>query len=140
MISIKELLVVFVNLYLNDKVLNKFDYKVEIDDDVYVVGKIKVFFMFIVVFVVFELIVKKNGDVELNVMKFLLGKLSILISFVLNYMDSFYELLLFVYVYFGDKSIEVCLLEMFLMNGMYVKVDKINLEKDEIEFFYYYFK
>lgn len=73
-------------------------------------------------------------------MKFFLGELSLLISFVLNYMDSFYELLLFVYVYLSDKSIEVCLLEMLLDNGMYVKVDKINFDMDEIEFFYYYLK
>lgn len=81
---------------------------------------------------------KKNGDVELNVTKFSLGKLSIPISFVLNYMDSFYELPSFVHVHPGDKSIEVRLSEMPLTNGMYVKADKINLEKDEIEFSYYH--
>lgn len=55
-------------------------------------------------------------------------------------MDSFYELPSFVHVHPGDKSIEVRLSEMPLTNGMYVKADKINLEKDEIEFSYYHSK
>lgn len=136
--STKESLAAFVNSYLNDKASNKLDYKVEIDDDVHVAGKIKAFSTSIDAFIAFELTVKKNGDVELNVTKFSLGKLSIPISFVLNYMDSFYELPSFVHVHPGDKSIEVRLSEMPLTNGMYVKADKINLEKDEIEFSYYH--
>ncbi|MED0586720.1 YpmS family protein [Bacillus subtilis] len=136
--STKESLAAFVNSYLNDKASNKLDYKVEIDDDVHVAGKIKAFSTSIDAFIAFEPTVKKNGDVELNVTKFSLGKLSIPISFVLNYMDSFYELPSFVHVHPGDKSIEVRLSEMPLTNGMYVKADKINLEKDEIEFSYYH--
>ncbi|MCI3984893.1 YpmS family protein [Bacillus vallismortis] len=136
--STKESLAAFVNSYLKDKASNKLDYKVEIDDDVHVAGKIKAFSTSIDALVAFEPTVKKNGDVELNVTKFSLGKLSIPISFVLNYMDSFYELPSFVHVHPGDKSIEVRLSEMPLTNGMYVKADKINLEKDEIEFSYYH--
>ncbi|MDO3662138.1 YpmS family protein [Bacillus sp. C28GYM-DRY-1] len=136
--STKESLAAFVNSYLNDKASTKLDYKVDISDDVHVAGKIKAFSTSIDAFVAFEPSVKKNGDVELNVTKFSLGKLSIPISFVLNYMDSFYELPSFVHVHPGDKSIEVRLSEMPLANGMYVKADKINLEKDEIEFSYYH--
>ncbi|MEG7336965.1 MULTISPECIES: YpmS family protein [Bacillus] len=136
--STKESLAAFVNSYLKDKASNQLDYKVEIDDDVHVVGEIKAFSTTIDALIAFEPTVKKNGDVELNVTKFSLGKLSIPISFVLNYMDSFYELPSFVHVHPGDKSIEVRLSEMPLTNGMYVRADKINLEKDEIEFSYYH--
>ncbi|MEG7377801.1 YpmS family protein [Bacillus subtilis] len=136
--STKESLAAFVNSYLKDKASNQLDYKVEIDDDVHVVGEIKAFSTTIDALIAFEPTVKKNGDVELNVTKFSLGNLSIPISFVLNYMDSFYELPSFVHVHPGDKSIEVRLSEMPLTNGMYVRADKINLEKDEIEFSYYH--
>ncbi|MED4849829.1 YpmS family protein [Bacillus atrophaeus] len=136
--STKESLAAFVNWYLKEKASNQLDYKVEIDDDVQVVGKIKAFSSTIDAFVAFQPIVQENGDVELEVTKFSLGKLSIPISFVLNYMDSFYELPSFVHVHPSDKSIEVSLSEMPLSNGMYVKADKINLEEDEIEFSYYH--
>lgn len=49
-------------------------------------------------------------------------------------MDSFYELPSFVHVHPGDKSIEVRLSEIPLTNGMYVKADKINLEKMKLSF------
>lgn len=41
--STKESLAAFVNSYLNDKASNKLDYKVEIDDDVHVAGKSRLF-------------------------------------------------------------------------------------------------
>lgn len=57
--STKESLAAFVNSYLNDKASNKLDYKVEIDDDVHVAGKIKAFSTSIDAFVAFEPTVKK---------------------------------------------------------------------------------
>ncbi|MGG1405341.1 DUF2140 family protein, partial [Bacillus velezensis] len=101
-------------------------------------GKIKAFSTSINAVVTFEPSVQENGDVMLKVTKFSLGELSLPISFVLNYMDSFYELPSFVHVHSGDKSIEIRLSEMPLDNGMYVKADKINLDTDEIEFSYYH--
>ncbi|AOC91421.1 uncharacterized protein SRCM101294_03500 [Bacillus amyloliquefaciens] len=136
--SSKESLSRFVNAYLKEKASNQLDYKVDINNDVHVAGKIKAFSTSINAVVTFEPSVQKNGDVVLKVTKFSLGELSLPISFVLNYMDSFYELPSFVHVHPSDKSIEVRLSEMPLDNGMYVKADKINLDTDEIEFSYYH--
>lgn len=58
--STKESLAAFVNSYLNDKASNKLDYKVEIDDDVHVAGKIKAFSTSIDAFIAFEPTVKKT--------------------------------------------------------------------------------
>ncbi len=136
--SSKESLARFVNAYLKEKASNQLDYKVDINNDVHVAGKIKAFSTSINAVVTFEPSVQENGDVMLKVTKFSLGELSLPISFVLNYMDSFYELPSFVHVHSGDKSIEIRLSEMPLDNGMYVKADKINLDTDEIEFSYYH--
>ncbi len=37
----------------------------------------------------------------------------------------------------GDKRMEMGVWEMALEKGMYVKGDKMNVERDEIEFWYY---
>lgn len=99
--SSKESLARFVNAYLKEKASNQLDYKVDINNDVHVAGKIKAFSTSINAVVTFEPSVQENGDVILKVTKFSLGELSLPISFVLNYMDSFYELPSFVHVHPG---------------------------------------
>lgn len=102
--SSKESLARFVNSYLKEKASNQLDYKVDINNDVHVAGKIKAFSTSINAVVTFEPSVQENGDVVLKVTKFSLGELSLPISFVLNYMDSFYELPSFVHVHSGDRK------------------------------------
>lgn len=101
--SSKESLARFVNAYLKEKASNQLDYKVDINNDVHVAGKIKAFSTSINAVVTFEPSVQENGDVILKVTKFSLGELSLPISFVLNYMDSFYELPSFVHVHSGPR-------------------------------------
>ncbi|ASB88804.1 YpmS family protein [Bacillus sonorensis] len=135
--STKESLAAFINSYLQKETSSELDYKVEIDDEVHVIGAIRAFSSTVDATVSFRPSVEKNGDVALHVTKFSIGRLDIPISFVLHYMDEFYDLPDFVHVRAHAKEIQVRLSEMPLKNGMYVKAKHIDLEKDQIEFVYY---
>ncbi|KKB75017.1 MULTISPECIES: YpmS family protein [Bacillus] len=133
----KESLSAFINSYLQKETSSDLDYKVEIDDEVHVIGAIRAFSSTVDCAVSFRPSVEKSGDVVLHVTKFSLGRLNIPISFVLNYMDQFYDLPDFVHVRAHAKEIQIRLSEMPLKNGMYVKAKTIDLKKDQIEFVYY---
>jgi uncharacterized protein YpmS len=137
--STKESLTSFINAYLADQAKgDSLDYSVSIEDEVRVKGNIQAFASFIDANISFEPEVKKNGDVTLKVTQLSLGKLNLPVSFVLNYMNRFYDLPEFVHVYSGEKEIEIRLSDMPLKNGMYVRAEKIDLVNDDIEFSYYH--
>ncbi|ALC81338.1 MULTISPECIES: YpmS family protein [Bacillus] len=137
--STKESLNSFVKSYLARQAKDKDpNYQVVINDEVQVKGEIQAFASFINAQVSFEPVVEENGDVTLKVTELSLGRLNLPVSFVLNYMNRFYQLPDFVHVYSGEKEIEIRLSDMPLDNGMYVRAEKIDLKNDDIEFRYYH--
>ncbi|MDA7025701.1 YpmS family protein [Bacillus sp. CLL-7-23] len=135
--STRESLSAFINSYLEKKSSTDHDYKIEIDDEVHIVGTIRAFSSTVDATVSFQPTVKENGDVVLDVTRFSIGKLNVPISAVLKYMDQYYDLPNFVHILSNAKEIRVHMSEMPLETGQYLKAKRINLKKDQIEFIYY---
>ncbi|MCD7033469.1 YpmS family protein [Metabacillus sp. GX 13764] len=133
--SNKENLNKLINHYLQQEAnADQLNYRVQIDDKVNLIGKIKVFNKEIDAKISFEPIVKKDGNMRLKVEDLSLGQLDIPIYIVLSYINSSYSLPDFVYIDEKNKTIDVALTEIKLKSDLKAKAEAFNLKKDDIRF------
>lgn len=134
----KDDLTELINHYLEEETVNKnLEYRVELEDYVNVYGSIKAFNKDIDMILVLEPKVNKDGNVNLLVKELSIGQLKLPVSYVLKYMNKYYELPSYVKIDAGEKVIDINLNELTLRNGLSARAEKFNLKNNEITFTLY---
>ena len=124
-----------VSYYLEKEAGNApIDYDVYIGDDVELYGSFPVLGTDIDYYMTFEPEAQENGNIVLRQNGLRVGLLDIPASYVLKTADSAYAFPEWVHVVPDEERIYVSLAEMRLDNGMRVKAESFNLEKDNIQF------
>ncbi|WP_052712097.1 YpmS family protein [Domibacillus indicus] len=124
-----------VSYYLEKEAGNApIDYDVYIGDNVELYGSFPVFGTDIDYYMTFEPEAQENGNIVLRQNGLRVGLLDIPASYVLKTADNAYTFPEWVHVVPDEERIYVSLAEMKLDNGMRVKAESFNLEKDNIQF------
>ncbi|WP_461213078.1 YpmS family protein [Lacticaseibacillus sp. GG6-2] len=127
-----------VDYYLNDYLKDsKIKYTMTIGDQAVLGGKFQFFGSTIKFQLLFDPLVKANGDVELKARKLNIGSLPVPISYVLNYVGHSYKLPKWVKLNSSKETIVLKLSKFTMQNGMALKATKIDLPNDEIDFSVY---
>lgn len=127
-----------VDYYLNDYLKDsKIKYTLTVGDQAVLGGKFKFFGSTIKFQLLFDPLVKANGDVELKARKLNIGSLPVPISYVLNYVGHSYKLPKWVKLNSSNETIVLKLSKFTMQNGMALKATKIDLPNDEIDFSVY---
>ncbi len=127
-----------VDYYLNDYLKgSKIKYTMTIGDQAVLGGKFKFFGATIKFQLLFDPLVKANGDVELKARKLNIGSLPVPISYVLNYVGHSYKLPKWVKLNSSKETVVLKLSKFTMQNGMALKATKIDLPNDEIDFSVY---
>lgn len=134
----KEPLSYLINHYLEEEADQKnLQYRVELEEFVYVYGAIEAFNKDIDMTLILEPEVELDGNMQLLVKELSIGQLKLPVSYVLKYMKTYYELPSYVNIDPGKKVIDVYLDELILKNGLSAKAESFNLKKDNITFTLY---
>lgn len=136
--SQKEDLTGLINRYLEKEAdQENLQYTVELDDEVNVYGNVKAFNKDINMKLILEPVVKKDGNVQLHVQELSIGQLKLPVSYVLKYMNTYYELPSYVVIDSSEKVIDIYLDELTFKNGLSAKAESFNLKNDDITFTLY---
>ncbi|WP_099362837.1 YpmS family protein [Fredinandcohnia onubensis] len=113
---------------------NPLNYKVLLTERVMLLGTITVFGKEIDMVMTFKPEVIENGDLLLQQEAFTVGQVSLPVSFVLRYINDYYNLPEWVQIDSKKQDIYVYLSEMKMKSDMKVAVETFNLSKDELRF------
>lgn len=124
-----------INHYLDKEGLSStFDYHIMLDDAVELSGSIPVFSQNVQLNLTFEPKALENGDLILQQKSISVGQLQLPVPFVLKLIHDHYKLPKWVYIQPNEENIYVSLQSMKLKSDVKVKVDKFNLQEDDIRF------
>ena len=136
--SQKDTLSDLINHYLEEETIQEnLQYRVELEEFVYVYGAIKAFNKDIDMTLILEPKVESDGNMQLLVKELSIGQLKLPVSYVLKYMKTYYELPSYVNIDPSKKVIDVYLDELTLKNGLSAKAESFNLKNDDITFTLY---
>lgn len=136
--SQKEDLTRLINRYLEKEAdQDNLQYTVELEDEVNVYGSIKAFNKDINMKLILEPVVKEDGNVQLHVEELSIGQLKLPVSYVLKYMNTYYELPSYVVIDSSEKVIDIYLDELTFKNGLSARAESFNLKNDDITFTLY---
>ncbi|MDQ0155103.1 YpmS family protein [Robertmurraya andreesenii] len=110
------------------------DYKVMLQDEVELLGTMKVFTQDIEMKLTFEPEALPNGDLILRQKSISVGQLPLPVSFVLKFIRDQYDFPKWVTIQPNDELIYVSLQEMKLKSDIKVRVNKFDLKNDDIQF------
>lgn len=113
---------------------NPLKYKVLLTERVMLLGTITVFGKEIDMVMTFKPEVIENGDLRLQQEAFTVGQVSLPVSFVLRYINDYYNLPEWVQIDSKKQDIYVYLSEMKMKSDMKVAVETFDLSKDELRF------
>jgi uncharacterized protein YpmS len=113
---------------------NPLNYKVLLTERVMLLGTITVFGKEIDMVMTFKPEVIENGDLLLQQEAFTVGQVSLPVSFVLRYINDYYNLPEWVQIDSKKQDIYVYLSEMNMKSDMKVAVETFDLSKDELRF------
>ncbi|WP_226666732.1 YpmS family protein [Metabacillus litoralis] len=134
----KDHLTSLINRYLEEEAdQENLNYTVELEDEVNVYGSVKAFNKDINMKLILEPTVKKDGNVQLHVKEMSIGQLQLPVSYVLKYMNTYYELPSYVVIDSSEKVIDIYLDELTFKNGLSARAESFNLKKDDITFTLY---
>ncbi|UHA58222.1 YpmS family protein [Metabacillus litoralis] len=127
-----------VNHYLKQETdQQNLQYRVEFEDKVNVYGVVKAFNKDIDMKLILEPKVKSDGNVQLLVNELSIGQLKLPVSYVLKYMNTYYDLPKYVVIDSSKKMIDIYLDQLTLKSGLSARAESFNLEKDDITFTLY---
>ncbi|MCI1985935.1 MAG: YpmS family protein [Lactobacillus sp.] len=127
-----------VDYYLNDYLKDSdIKYSLTVGDQAVLGGKFKFFGSTIKFQLLFDPLVRSNGDVELKAKKLNIGSLPVPISYVLNYVGHSYKLPKWVKLNSSKETVVLKLSKFELQNKMQIKATKIDLPNDAIDFSVY---
>ncbi|MCC3357102.1 YpmS family protein [Bacillus sp. REN16] len=109
-------------------------YKVLLTERVMLLGTITVFGKEIDMVMTFKPEVLENGDLLLQQEAFTVGQVSLPVTFVLRYINDYYNLPEWVQIDAKKQDIYVYLSEMKMKSDTKVEVDTFDLSKDELRF------
>jgi uncharacterized protein YpmS len=136
--SQKDTLSDLINHYLEEETdQENLQYRIELEEFVYVYGAIKAFNKDIDMTLILEPKVELDGNMQLLVKELSIGQLKLPVSYVLKYMKTYYELPSYVNIDPGKKVIDIHLDELTLKNGLSAKAESFNLKNDDITFTLY---
>ncbi|WP_077618490.1 YpmS family protein [Bacillus sinesaloumensis] len=131
----KEDLTRVINNFLKKEAKNNpLNYKVLLTERVMLLGTITVFGKEIDMVMTFKPEVLDNGDLRLQQEAFTVGQVSLPVSFVLRYINDYYNLPEWVQIDAKQQDIYVYLSEMEMKSDMKVAVETFDLSKDELRF------
>lgn len=131
----KSTLTKLVNHYLEKETdQENLKYYVNLEDKVNVYGVIKAFNKDVDMKLVLEPKVKNDGNVQLLVNELSIGQLQLPVSYVLKYMNTYYDLPEYVVIDSKEKLIDIRLEELTFKNGLSARADSFNLVEDDITF------
>lgn len=134
----KKSLTKLVNHYLEKETdQENLQYKVVLEEDVKVYGSIKAFNKDVDMALVMEPKVKTNGNMQLLVKELSIGQLKLPASYVLKYMNTYYNLPSYVVIDPSNREIDININELKLKNGLSARAESFHLEKDDITFTLY---
>ncbi|WP_010283858.1 YpmS family protein [Bacillus timonensis] len=113
---------------------NPLNYKVLLTERVMLLGTITVFGKEIDMVMTFKPEVLENGDLLLKQEAFTVGQVSLPVTFVLRYINDYYNLPEWVQIDAKKHDIYVYLSEMEMKSDTKVSVDTFDLSKDELRF------
>ena len=134
-VSTKENMEQLANEYLSElSTQTVFDYSISLDRNVTLSGNIKAFDQVIPINVELHPEVQKNGDLVLRQEKISLGKLPLPNKKVLEFVKDNYNLPEWVIVNPNEENIYVAVTQMDTASNFNVKVDRFNLNSNQLAF------
>lgn len=124
-----------INHYLESENLKSaIDYKIILQDEVELYGKIKIFTQDIEMKLTFVPEALENGDLILKQKSMSIGQLSLPVPYVLKFIHDQYTLPEWVMIEPNDELVYVSLQKMKLKSDMKVQANKFDLPNDDIKF------
>lgn len=134
-VSTKENMEQLANEYLSElSTQTVFDYSISLDRNVTLSGNIRAFDQVIPINVELEPVVQKNGDLILQQERISLGKLPLPNKKVLEFVKDNYNLPEWVIVNPNEENIYVAVTQMDTASNFNVKVDRFNLNSNQLSF------
>ena len=134
-VSTKENMEQLANEYLSElSTQTVFDYSISLERNVTLSGNIRAFDQVIPINVELEPVVQKNGDLVLQQEKISLGKLPLPNKKVLEFVKDNYNLPEWVMVNPNEENIYVAVTQMDTASNFNVKVDRFNLNSNQLAF------
>lgn len=131
----KSTLTKLVNHYLeNETDQENLKYYVNLENKVNVYGVIKAFNKDVDMKLVLEPKVKDDGNVQLLVNELSIGQLKLPVSYVLKYMNTYYDLPEYVVIDSKENLIDIHLDQLTFKNGLSARAETFNLVEDDITF------
>lgn len=122
-----------VNAYLNKLLKNtEHRYYVKLDDDVQLLGELPVFSSTVPLFINFEPIVQKNGDIILKQKSISVGLLQLPNKKIMSYVGKYLPMPEWVTVNPNEEEIYVSVTEMDIKSNFKVSVEQFDLEANNI--------
>src|SRR5699024_3057089 len=131
----KENLNDLVNAYIDELLKNsKHQYSVSFDEDVHLIGELPVFSTTVPLSVHLDPVVQPNGDVVLKQKSISVGKLQLPNKKIMEYIKKYLPMPSWVTVDPHEEEIYVAVTEMNIRSNFDVKLDQIDLEKNNLSF------
>lgn len=109
-------------------------YRLEIDEDIHLIGELPVFSTTLPLSVRFEPLVQDNGNLILKQQSISLGLLELPNQKIMEYLDRYLPMPPWVTVNPEEEEIYVALTDMDIRSNFQVEVERINLEQDDLSF------
>ncbi len=124
-----------INHYLKEEAADSpIDYRVLLGNEVELYGTLPFFSEKLKLKLTFEPSAQKNGDLILKQKSMSVGKLHLPISYVLNFISENYKLPKGVEIRSNDHMVYIHMQQLKLKSDLKIKVNKFNLNKDDIAF------
>ncbi|WP_338453293.1 YpmS family protein [Niallia oryzisoli] len=123
-----------INHYLEEELSGKIDYKLILTDEVELYGSLPVFSSEVEMKMTFEPHALENGDIELEQKTMSIGKLSLPVPLVLEFIKDSYEVPEWVVIQPDKEKIYLSLQNMKLKSNFKVRVEEFQLKNDDILF------
>lgn len=123
-----------INHYLEEEFSGKIDYKLILTDEVELYGSLPVFSSEVEMKMTFEPHALENGDIELEQKTMSIGKLSLPVPLVLEFIQDSYEMPEWVVIQPDKEKIYLSLQNMKLKSNLKVRVEEFQLKNDDILF------
>ncbi len=130
----KQDLNLLINHYIKEEYSGSLDYEVLLTDEVELNGKIPVFGENVEMKLTFEPIALENGDLVLQQKNIWIGKLTLPVPLVLNFIQNSYSLPDWVTIQPYEEKVYMKLQDMRLKSDLKVQVTEFDLQNDDIEF------
>ena len=124
-----------INYYLvKEARADELNYRVELDEEVNLFGKVRAFNKEIDLTLSFDPQVKEDGNMLLKVKRLSIGRLPIPVPYVMSYIKNEYPLPEYVYIDPKNESIDVQITELKFKNNLRAKAESFDLKNDDIKF------